>query len=291
MLTTPELTIVGTGRVAQALGNALLECGMRVVAVAGRSRERAVEAAAFVGGGAEAMLCSEAGERAERVVIAVSDGALEAVAAELAAHQGRIRVALHTSGNAGPEVLAALAQRGVSCGAIHPLQTIPSREAGAAALRGISFAVSGRGEALEFAGQIAARLEGRTLRIADGAQPLYHAAAVMASNYITALLDAAVESMALTGVTREEALEALAPLARAAVENAVRSGPVEALTGPVARGDASTVAAHVRAIGEASGALLPVYRSMGLRALHMARRRGLTEAAAGRVEEAFGSKE
>ncbi len=224
-------------------------------------------------------------------MIAVSDGALEVVAGELAAYRGRIRVALHTSGNAGPEVLEALLQRGVSCGAIHPLQTIPGGEAGAAALRGISFAVSGSGAALEFAGQIAARLEGRTLCIADGARPLYHAAAVMASNYITALLDAAVETMALTGVPREEALEALAPLARAAVENAVRLGPVEALTGPVARGDSSTVAAHVRAIGEASGCLLPVYRSIGLRALRMARRRGLTEEAARRVETAFGAEE
>jgi predicted short-subunit dehydrogenase-like oxidoreductase (DUF2520 family) len=271
---------------AQALGRALREAGMTVAAVAGRSPERAAAAAAFIGGGALALSFNELARRAERVVIAVSDSAIETVALELARNSGRIRVALHTCGNAGPELLAALAERGVSTGAIHPLLTVHDPEFGAAALRGgVSFAVSGDSAALGFAGDIARRLGGRTLTIAPGAYPLYHAAAVIASNYITVLMDAAVEAFGHAGVPPGQALEALGPLTRAAVENALRAGPLPALTGPASRGDASTVAAHVQALAGASGPLADLYRAMGAWAVAMARRRGMPEQVARDMDE------
>ncbi len=252
---------------------------MPIAAVAARSFEQASKAAEFIGGRAAAASCAQIPQRAECVVIAVSDGAIESVAGELAVHPGRIRVALHTCGNAGPEAISALAAQGVACGVIHPLQTVHDPESGARALRGVAFGISGDVAALEFAGEIVACLGGFALRVPAGAQPLYHAAAVMASNYVTALLDAAVETLSLAGIPAGQALQALAPLARTAVENAAQAGPLQALTGPISRGDASTVAAHVRALGDQSGSLLEIYRAAGARVLEMARRRGLPEEA------------
>jgi predicted short-subunit dehydrogenase-like oxidoreductase (DUF2520 family) len=276
----PEIAIIGAGRVAQSLGRALRESGMPSAVVVSRSPEGAAKASAFIGGAVVAPSLLEAAQHAERVVIAVSDAAVASVAKELAANPGRLTVALHTCGNAGAELLAPLAERGVSCGAIHPLQTIHEPESGARALRGIAFAISGDAAALDFAGEIVTCLGGQALRIPAGAHPLYHAAAVMASNYITTMLDAAVDTLSHVGIPVGPALQALAPLARAAVENAAQSGPLQALTGPVARGDVSTVAAHVRALGEVSEPLLDLYRAVGARTLDMARRRGLPEAAA-----------
>lgn len=276
MTSSPEIAIVGAGRVAQALGRALRESGMPVAAVAARSPERAARAAAFIGCAAAVPL-SHAAQRAERLIIAVSDCAIEPVAAGLAATPGRIRVALHTCGNAGSELLGPLAARGVACGAMHPLQTICNPETGARALRGIAFAISGDAAALAFAREIVACLSGRALSIPPNARPLYHAAAVMASNYMTALFDAAVETLSHAGIAADEARQALAPLARTAMENAAEAGPLAALTGPISRGDAATVAAHLRALGDVSPPLADLYRAAGARALAMARRRGLPQ--------------
>jgi predicted short-subunit dehydrogenase-like oxidoreductase (DUF2520 family) len=274
-----ETAIIGTGRVAQALGRALRESGMPVAFVAGRSPGRAAEAALFIGGGPAALSYREAAERAGRVLIAVTDSAIEPVARELALAAGRIRAALHTCGNAGPELLRPLAERGASCGAIHPLQTIHDPEQGAKALRGIAFAISGDADAGRWAEEIATLLGGQVLRIARDSHPLYHAAAVMASNYITALLDAAVDVMSQAGIPSGQALQALAPLARSAVENSSKAGPVQALTGPIARGDIQTVAAHLRALSRCGEPLLTLYRAAGLHAVEVARKQGLPEAA------------
>jgi predicted short-subunit dehydrogenase-like oxidoreductase (DUF2520 family) len=257
---------------------------MPIKCVAGRSPERAAQAAAFVGGGSVALSCPEAAQRAGRVLIAVSDAAIESVARELAGSGGRIRIALHTCGNAGPELLRPLAEQGVSCGAIHPLQTIHDPEQGTYALRGIAFAVSGEAEASQWAEDIAGRLGGHVLRIAPDARPLYHAAAVMASNYVIALLDAAVETMSYAGIPADQALQALAPLACTAVENASKAGPLQALTGPIARGDIPTVAAHLRALSQAAEPLLHVYCAAGLQAVGMASKRGLPEQASASLD-------
>lgn len=250
---------------------------MAVTCVAGRSPERTAQAAGFIGGGLAALSFREAAQRASCVLIAVSDAAIESVARELARAGGRIRVALHTCGNGGPERLRPLAERGVSCGGIHPLQTIHDPEQGARALNGIGFAVCGDAESVRCAEEIASRLGGQALRVAPESRPLYHAAAVMASNYVTVLLDAAVEAMARAGVPSDQAIRALTPLARAAVENFSNAGPVQALTGPIVRGDMDTVASHIGALGHAGEGLLEIYRAAGLRALRVARRRGLPE--------------
>ncbi len=277
MPSVSEVAIVGSGRVARAFGRALGESGVPIACVAARSLDRATQAAAFIGGGAVAVSFPEAARRAGRVLIAVSDTAIESVARELAIPDGKIRLALHTCGNAGPELLSPLAGSGASCAVIHPLQTVHHPEPGAHALRGAFFGVWGDEEAAAWARELAGRLNGEVLTIAPEARPLYHAAAVMASNYVAALLDAAVEAMGQAGVPADLAIQALTPLARAAVENAAAAGPLQALTGPIVRGDISTVAAHLGALTGAGEPMLALYRAAGLRALDMARRRGLRE--------------
>lgn len=281
----PEIAIAGAGPVALALGRALTERGTLVACVASRNPEHAEQAARFIGGGARALAYAAIPEHATHVLIAVSDRGIAPVAASLAGVPGRLQVALHTCGSYGPELLAPLASAGVACGGLHPLQTLRDGAQGAAALPGSAFAVCGDALALAWAEAIVATLSGRVLHIAPDARQLYHAAAVMASNYLAVVLDCAEQLMRLAGVPPADALGALAPLARTSLENALRDGPAAALTGPVVRGDAATVAAHL-AVLEGSG-MADLYKAAGVYALRLARARGLRHAEAARVEQAL----
>jgi predicted short-subunit dehydrogenase-like oxidoreductase (DUF2520 family) len=263
--------IAGAGRVAQALGRLLAAHGEPVACIASRSIEHARKAAAFIGYSVRAVGYSELARNTGRILIAVSDSAIESVASALDMQAG---IVLHTCGNCGPEALGVLSER-VSCGAIHPLQTISDPGTGAAALHGAAFAISGDGPAVAWAEQIARAANGRILRIPDERRPLYHAAAVMASNYVTALLSAAQTLLIAADVNPEDALAALGPIARSSLDNALRQGPVAALTGPIERGDVSTISSHLAALTEIHGPIPFLYRAAGLQALELARKKGL----------------
>jgi predicted short-subunit dehydrogenase-like oxidoreductase (DUF2520 family) len=278
-VTTQAVAIAGAGRLAQAIGRALCDAGIEIVCVANRTKKHAEEAAASLG--APVAVFADLGRHATHVLIAVSDSAITPVAAQIASSPGHLCVALHTCGAYGPEPLHPLADAGVSCGSLHPLQTIRSPE-DSAALQGIAFAISGDPGALAWAQEIAAALQGRTFEIASERRNLYHAAAAMASNHLTAVLDAAGEMMQTAGLPPAAVWPALALLVRTTIENALRYGPVQALTGPVSRGDAGTVAAH---LGCLDGDLRALYQAAATRALNMATRRGLDEESAKRVRK------
>jgi predicted short-subunit dehydrogenase-like oxidoreductase (DUF2520 family) len=277
-----SIGIAGTGRVAQALGRLLRERGEPVVAVAGRSREHTARAAEFIG--AAAVSPRQLPERAGRILIAVSDTAIEGVARALAEAGTVSGVALHTCGARGPETLEPLARAGVACGVLHPLQTLATPEAGVNVLPGSAFAVSGDPAAVAWGERIVKLLGGTALHVAPDSMPLYHAGAVMASNYIAGLIDAAAILMKAAGIDEKTALDALGPLVYAGVANALVLGPEKALTGPIERGDAETVRRHLRNLGAAPESVSGLYRSAGLHVLELARRRGLAEAKAREIE-------
>ena len=114
-------------------------------------------------------------------------------------------------------------------------------------MRGASFGISGDAAAVEWAGQLVTAAGGTPLRIREKGFASYHAGAVMASNAVIAAVDAAVDLFAAAGIERRRA-SALRPLCLTSAENAFEMGPEAALTGPVQRGDAETIRAHVAAL-------------------------------------------
>jgi predicted short-subunit dehydrogenase-like oxidoreductase (DUF2520 family) len=272
------VAIAGAGRMGAALGLLLRERGVPIAAIAGRDAARTAAAAKFIGGSARAVSISQLPTHADRILIAVPDDALESIAALLAeAEMPRTGLAIHTSGARGPEALHALETRGISCAAMHPLQTVTTPQQGLSALPGSTFGISGSGKApsgraVAWALEIVALLEGKPLMIDAALRPIYHAAAVMASNYIVALIDSAVILMGEAGVEPEQALRALAPLIRASTENTLDAGPAAALTGPIQRGDSGTVLAHLQALANAPEAVRELYRRAGLHAAEIAER-------------------
>jgi predicted short-subunit dehydrogenase-like oxidoreductase (DUF2520 family) len=278
------IAIAGTGRLAQALGRLLGERGEPVTFVAGRNPERTRAAAAFIGPEVQPVALEALAGRAGRVLIAVSDDAIPEVARLLAASGMSSGIALHTCGAMGPEALASLAAAGVSCGAIHPLQTVPTPEQGLDVLPGAAYAIDGDDPALAWASRIAHLLGGETLRIRPEQRPLYHAAAVMASNYVVALVDAAAILLGAAGVGEDKALRAIGLLVQSSAANALNLGPLKALTGPIQRGDLETVSSHLNALAGAPASVSGFYRSAGLHALDLAERGGLAKDRARLIE-------
>jgi predicted short-subunit dehydrogenase-like oxidoreductase (DUF2520 family) len=182
------------------------------------------------------------------LAIATPDSRIEAVCRALAPRLEAGAGVVHFSGGTSLAALAA-AQGPHAC--VHPLQTVwPER--GPDQLEGAHSAVTGD---WELGAGLARALGMIPFALPDEAKPVYHAASVFASNYLVTLTHAAVSLLGQAGLEREVALTALRPLQHRSVD--VAGLPP---TGPIARGDAATVAAHLRAVGPE---LEPLYRALG----------------------------
>lgn len=206
--------VIGPGRAGRSLASALTGAGWQARPPLGRADD----------------VRNAAGD-VDLVVIATPDASIEAVAAAIRPNDDA--VVAHLAGSLGLDVLGTHRRRG----ALHPLRSIPTPDTD---LRGAWFAVAGD-PLVEHA---VTALEGTFVRVADDDRPLYHAAACIASNHLVALLGQAERVAAEAGVP----LAAYLDLVRATVDNVERLGPQDALTGPVARGDAGTVERHRAAL-------------------------------------------
>lgn len=262
-----SIAFIGAGRAGRALALAAVRAGYTVAAAASRTYASAASLCAEAGG-TPCATPAEAARQAPLVVLAVPDSAIATVAEAVKWQPGQ--VVLHTSGALDSGVLASARAAGAAAGSLHPLQTLVRPADGPALLKGAAFALEGDPPAVEAGRALAEALGGRPFVLATGAKPLYHAAAVSVSNYVTALAGMAEQLWAAAGLPPEAALPALLPLMQGAVENLGALGVRSSLTGPIARGDAATVARHLAALAERAPDLLPAYRALGLQALNLA---------------------
>lgn len=271
-----DITIIGPGVVGRALGGVAFRVGYRIVAVAGGSHPEQTAAFAASVGNAQVLPLAQAAAAGQLVLLTVKDEAIEPVCQQLAASGGlrRLPVVAHCSGALGSDVLRAASTLGCAVGSIHPLQTFPSVEASLARLPGTYFFIEGDPPAVEPLEKLARAMGGHPVRIDSGVKPLYHAAAVLSANYLTTLLDAALDVYESVGMNRDEARKAMAPLVRATIENVLEKGPIQALTGPIARGDAQVVARHIEALHQVHPDIEPIYRAVGRRTVEMAAKKG-----------------
>ena len=219
------------------------------------------------------------------MLLAVPDTAVPETAARLPDHPAPGSAAVHTSGLLPLTALASAQAAGWEAGAFHPLRPFPGPQP-PEAFHGITFGVDASTPALlEHLRTLAARLGGVARSVSDAQRPLYHAAAVLGSNDVVALAAAASETLEQIGWSRPDALAALLPLLRGAVESLAADGLPAALTGPVRRGDVQAVRAHLLALRGSAREV--AYRILGLAALRLAREAGLNEEAAEQIQEAL----
>ena len=221
--------------------------------------------------GAEAVSPQSAVDHCELVFLAVPDDAIASVAESLAWREGQ--AAVHLSGALGLDALTGAAVSGAAAGAFHPVQTFGG--AGTqASLEGIAFGIDAEPPLYGVLARMAERLGGRALRVPSGARALYHAGAVLACGCVTALLAEAMDAWERAGLPRAEAQAALSRMAETTVANVGAAGPGEALTGPIVRGDAATVRAHVAALRAVAPHALETYGAIGKRAAALAATNG-----------------
>lgn len=236
--------VIGVGRAGSALGAALARAGHPVIAahaVSERSRDRA----AAMLPEAELLSVEDVVARTDLVLLAVPDDALPALAHQLQFTPGQFVV--HCSGRYGVAVLDGAAQRGALPLALHPAMTLTGTSLDIERLSGAPFGVTAA-EPLRMAAEaLVVEMGGEPIWIPEQARTLYHAALAHSANHLITLVSSAMELLDGAGV--ENSARLLAPLLHASLENALRMG-YPALTGPVVRGDASTVAAHVEVLGD-----------------------------------------
>src|SRR5215469_2917004 len=257
-----RVLVVGVGRLGGAISVQLRKAGwhvtVRTQSPAGRRQARRL---GLVEADAAAI------SRAELCLLTVPDGAVEAVARAVAPLLGPKTSVVHCAGALTLEVLQPAAA-GRPTGSFHPLVAVTGPET---PLAGHSVAIATRSRVLApLLGRLAHALGLRPLRVPEDGRAAYHAGAAMVASGLVSLLDAAIAAWEAAGVPEREAVAALSALMRSALAGAEARGTVAALTGPVVRGDAEVVRAHVRALPPD---VLSIYLALQQRVLgHAAKR-------------------
>jgi predicted short-subunit dehydrogenase-like oxidoreductase (DUF2520 family) len=243
----PTIALVGAGKVAQALGPALRRAGYRISEVVGRdraaSRARVRRLARRVG--AHAVTVAEAGLHSDVIWLAVSDDAVAACARELARRRDwEGKIALHSSGALPSDRLAPLRRRGAAVGSLHPLMTFA--RGSVPGLRGVFFAVEGDARAVRVGRRIARDLGGSALHLRKRDKALYHAWGMFTSPLLVAVLALSERVGRKAGVT--DPARAAQAILRQTFKNYLEAGAAAAFSGPLVRGDVTTVRANLRAL-------------------------------------------
>jgi predicted short-subunit dehydrogenase-like oxidoreductase (DUF2520 family) len=252
--------VVGAGRAGTALAVALGRAGHEIVAASAvsdssisRLRQRLP--------GTPVRQPAEVVAAADLVLLTVPDDVLPGLVAGLAATGAALegRLVAHASGRHGLAVLDPAVRAGALPLALHPVMTFTGRPDDIDKLSGISFGITAPEPLRTVAEALVLEMGGEPVFIAEEHRDLYHAALATASNYLVTLVVQATDLLREAGVA--DPARMLGPLLGAALDNALRLGD-PALTGPVARGDADTVASHIAALRAVSPESLPAYLAL-----------------------------
>ena len=267
-----RIGFIGPGTVGRALAQGFASNGYRVTSLFGRNPDRLASAVSHVPGAIAVRSAQDVVDRSNLIFLTVPDDAIESVAEGLVWREDIS--AVHCSGVASTGFLLPAARAGASTGAFHPLQTLATVEQALRNLSGSTFAIEASTPRLEeILCELASAVGGHPVTI-DGSKALYHASAVLASNCLVTLVDAAAGLWDHLGLSKEEGLRALLPLIRGTIENLETVGLPKALTGPVSRGDLGTVEANLKALQSVSPEAAALYADMALRTIPVARAKG-----------------
>ena len=278
--------VAGPGRVGMSLAKAFAAAGLSCAGVYGGTHAKARAAELGVRHFNEPLGLVAA---ADVIFICVPDRFINEAAESMAkaAAQAGLDVSgkyfYHVSGSAGLDELAPLKALGAETGSLHPLQSFA---APVKSLAGIGMAVDGSAKAQELGFKLARLSGAAAFKVPQKERALYHAAACFCSNF-TVTVTALAEKLLLRWTEDEEtAHRLLVPLLAGTAANlASAENAGAALTGPISRGDAVTVAGHLKVLPQE---FVPAYCALGLATVKLARESGcITESAAAEMTELF----
>lgn len=271
---TLRLNILGCGHLGRALGQLWHRSGyFRVQDIINRSAASASAATTFIGGGRPLGDPGRAAPAELWLIGAPDNGigpACEALYASALLRPGD--TVFHCSGALPSTVLAPARAAGAHVASIHPIKSFAVPQLAADRFAGTWCGVEGDRKALQVLEPAFHALGAHTVAIDLESKSIYHAAAVFASNYLVTLVDLALQAYEKAGVPRETALQLVAPLVHGTMENVLAAGPVAALSGPIARGDAKTVLNQHRALRRWDKGIARIYRTLAKPTCALARR-------------------
>lgn len=272
----PSFAVVGCGKVGTALAVFLTRAGYRAVGFSSKSLLSAKQVADRVRSDHFSSVPWEITASADIVFITTPDSAITETCNNISKNKGFAdhAVVLHCSGALASSVLSSAKRCRAWIGSMHPLQSFASAEYDVNPFQGIMISIEGEDPALKIARKIAADLHGSSVTILTEFKTLYHASAVVASNYLVTVLDLAIQLMGEAGIKKQDAFNLLKPLIEGTLSNIKKVGTHDALTGPISRGDVKTVENHIREIRGKRPDLLALYKSLGAYTINIATTRG-----------------
>ena len=270
--TRPRIGFVGLGHVGEALAVAFHRAGWPVEAGASRSPARRSAFEQLVPGATTADTPAALLDLIDILFVTVPDDAIDGVVSGLRLYSGQGIV--HTSGFLASTVLEPALAAGSAAASFHPLVAFADRDRAVADLVGASVALEGDEQLVGVLAGLAEDVGAKPIRIPTGGKPGYHIAAVLAAGGLIGLLETLATAARTAGLDEPGALGVYAPLLRQALGNAETLGLERAMTGPVARGDAGTIAAHLAFLADAAPAALDAYVALSEAQLTVAERRG-----------------
>jgi len=267
-----KLGFIGAGTVGTALAVRLSSKGYQVVAISSRSRVSAENLARTIRDCRAFDNSQGVADIAELVFITTPDDAITQVAAQLKWHAGQSVV--HCSGADSTEILQPAKKLGAHVGAFHPLQTFASTKQAMENIPGSTFAIEAEEPLLDTLKDMATALDGHWIELKASDKVIYHAAAVIACNYVVTLVKLATDLWQTFSIPPHQATQALLPLLRGTISNIEAIGIPQCLTGPITRGDSGTIKKHLGALEEVAPTVLSTYRELGLQTIPIALAKG-----------------
>ncbi len=274
-----RIGFIGAGKVATAFGHYLHMKGLPISGYYDRHAEKVNHAAQRT----QSRACQDAAQ-----VVAISDivlittrddqirGACQAMCRQ--STLGPNHLVGHMSGAHASLILSDAAQLGAAIFSLHPLQAFAHEEKAVADLDATYFSLEGSDERLSSIESILKKTGNRYFRIAPQHKQIYHLAACVLSNYLVTLMDLGITALKESGIDPAEGFAAMRPLIEGTLANIAQIGPAKALTGPIARGDTTTISQHLNAL-DAQGldALKHAYLFLGQKTLELATQAVLNE--------------
>jgi len=280
-----KVGFIGAGKVGTALAARLFKGGYPVIAVADINIPAAQKLADLVPGCRVFRIAQEVADNAEHVFMTTPDDFIPKVASELAWRPEQNVV--HCSGAASIDILEQAERSGAMVGSFHPCQAFASVDQAIENLPGSTFAIEAQTPLLDILKDMASSIGCDWIVLKPGDKALYHAAAVFVSNYSVALLKVATDLFQNFDVPTAQATKVLMPLIQGNLNNMRNLGLPACLTGPIARGDVSTIEKHISALKEKEPSLLKLYGELGLQTITIALAKGTIDERVGETLQAL----
>jgi predicted short-subunit dehydrogenase-like oxidoreductase (DUF2520 family) len=284
----PSFAIVGCGKLGTALGKYLSGAGYQCAGFASKSLTSAKNAAETAGSEIFSKIPWEITKNADVVFLTTPDGLIADTCTRISKNNGfrKDSIVLHCSGAHPSTILSSAKVCNAWTGSLHPLQSFASPVLSGNPFKDIIMSVEGESAAVDTGKAIANDLGANCLTIKTEAKTLYHASAVVASNYLVALFDLAFRLIGQAGISDRNAFDVLKPLVQGTLSNIEKEGIEKALTGPISRGDVETVERHLKEISSKAPELVNIYKILGLHTVGIAQTAGtLPEVTAKELED------